>query len=180
MEYYKVDKSKPVKLDLGSGLNLYKGINNDELEQWIHQDGDKAYHVEIVCDWRDIPLESGVVDEFHSSDTIEHIPPWDKDVILKEWNRIMKIGCKVHLATPNFNFSCIQYATGKMTLQEAQQNLYGDRAGFYHVHYETYTVETLTETLEKYGFGELDFSESPGFPGTVWWIVVHCKKVRNV
>lgn len=177
---FEVDKTKPFKLDLGSGLNLYKGVNNDELEEWIHLDGDSAEHIEIICDWNKIPLENECVDFLHSSETIEHIPPWDKDTTLREWNRILKIGCECIFTTPNFDYSCIQYATGKMSLHEAQQNLYGDRAGYHHIHYGTYTMETLMETLEKYGFSDIDFSGSPGSSDLPWWLVVKCKKIRNV
>lgn len=176
---YKIDKSKPVKVDLGSGLNYYKGINNDEIGQWIHIDGDPAPHVEIVCDWVNIPIESGVVDELHSSETVEHIPPWDHEKTFTEWNRVLKIGGVFFGTTPNFNWSATQYAMGKMDYDTAQANLYGDRAGYHHVHYQTYTKETLTLLLEKYGFGEIDFSGSPGLPNTAWWLVFTCKKIKN-
>lgn len=174
-----IDYSKPVKVDLGCGINLYKGVNNDEIEDWIHIDGDPNVHIEIVCDWKKIPLPSGVVDEMHSSETVEHVPYWDRDIVFPEWNRILKMGARFFGSTPNFEYSAKQYTNGKMTYHEAMQNLYGDRAGYHHIHYQTYTFETLKELLEKYGFGEIDFSKSPGLPGTAWWIVFECKKVRD-
>jgi predicted SAM-dependent methyltransferase len=175
--YYPVDKTKPVKLDLGSGLNQMP-----EEDGWIHQDSHEAKGIEIVSDWKNIPLESGVVDIIRLGDVIEHIKPWEIDIVMKEWNRIMKIGCKCHLTTPNFLYSCQEFYLGKMDYNTAQQNLYGDRANFECTHYLTYTFESLKEILEKYGFGEIDFSESPGMSetSTAWWIVANFIKIKNI
>jgi predicted SAM-dependent methyltransferase len=172
---YVIDKSQPVKLDLGSGLNQMPHEDG-----WIHQDVSSANGIEIVCEWKKIPLESGIVDICRMGDIIEHIFPDDKDTILKEWNRILKIGAKVHLTTPNFDYSCREYTLGRMTLHEAQQNLYGDRMNQWSIHWGTYTLLTLRETLEKYGFGEIDFSESPGEKNCPWWIVANFIKINNV
>jgi predicted SAM-dependent methyltransferase len=173
--YYPVDKTRPVKLDLGSGLNQMAHSDG-----WIHQDGSPANGIEIVCDWENIPLESGVVDVIRLGDVIEHIPGWRLDVIMREWNRIMKIGCECLATTPNFDYSCEMYYKKKMTYHEAQQNLYGDRANYYCTHYLTYTFESLKLVLEKYGFGNIDFSGSPGLPSTAWWIVAKFNKIKDV
>ena len=177
---FKIDTSKPVKLDLGSGLLPYAGKNGDQIEEWIHQDAHPGNHIEIVCDWEDIPIGSGIVDEVYSSNTIEHIKPWKYDRILGEWNRIMKPGCKVYITTPNFSWICHLFANGQMGLQEALMNIYGDRIDEYHNHYVTFTKETLTETLEKYGFGDIDFSLSPGDPRDPWWLICTFIKIKNL
>lgn len=178
---YKIDKTKPVKVDLGCGLLPYAGKNGDEIEQWVHQDAHVGPHIEIVCDWENIPIESGIVDEVYSSNTIEHIKPWRYDQVLGEWNRIMKIGCKVYTTTPNFSWICHLFANGQMGLREAQMNLYGDGLDIFHNHFITFTKETLTEVLTKYGFGDIDFSLSPGDPNIdYWWLICTFVKIKNL
>jgi len=182
MKLYPIDKSKPVKIDLGSGINYYKGINDNEIDEWIHVDGDKAPHVEIVCDFaKGIPVETGIADEIHSSEVLEHIPPFLHDKIMKEFNRIMKIGCKCLFTVPNFEYTVREYYHGRMTYEIAQRNLFGDRENsYYHCHFQCFNKESATKFLEKYGFGNIDFSKSPGLPDIEWWLVIHCEKVKNV
>lgn len=180
-EFYPVDKSKLVKIDLASGINYYKGENNDEIDEWLHVDGDKADHVEVVCDFsKGISIETGIADMVHCSEFLEHIPLWQENQIMSEFNRIMKIGCHFFGSCPNLMYTCEEFAAGRMNFWYANRNLYGDGAGYYHTHYRLFTPEELTKFLEKWGFGEIDLSKSPGLPGTPFWLVFECKKVRSV
>ena len=185
--YYKFDKNKPVKLDIGSGINYYKGENDNEIEEWTHLDCDPAPHVEIVCRIENgIPIEDGVVDKLHSSEFIEHLPKWMEEPIMKEINRVMKIGAEFIGTTPSLKYSMEEYLAGRMTYREVMSNYYGDQfgtvenPGYQHCHYRLFDRQSLIEFLEKWGFGEIDLSRSPGNPLTSWWFVFSCKKIRNV
>lgn len=66
-------------------------------------------------------------------------------------------------------------------LQMAIQQIYAWMSNRFEYHYYTYTVQTLREMLEKHGFGNIDFSESPGDdhnPGRemAWWLVCTATK----
>jgi len=182
MEYYPIDKSKPVKIDLASGINYYKGKNNDEIDEWIHVDIDKAEHVEIQCNFAEgIPIESGIADEVHSSEFLEHIVNFHEVAIMSEFNRIMKIGCRFFGTTPNCIYSFKEFLAGRMDYDMMQRNLYGDRSNHYgHCHYRTFTEGELINFLERWGFGDINLSESPGRPAEPWWLVFDCVKVRDV
>lgn len=178
---YVIDKSQPVKIDLGSGINYYKGVNDDEIDEWIHVDTDTAPHVEIVCNFQNgIPIESNVADAVHASEVIEHIPKFFEAAIMSEFNRIMKIGCSFFGTTPNMTYSFEEYLAGRMPYKTVMANLYGDQFYYPHCHYRLFTEESIVEFLDKWGFGEIDLSNSPGRPSTPWWLVFSCKKVRNV
>jgi len=180
MECYQHHPKKVFKLDIGSGLNYYKGVNNDEIDEWIHLDGDPAPHVEIVCKWDNIPIEDGLVDTVHSSETLEHIPVWEMDKVMKEWNRIMKIGCHFFGTTPSLAYVCKEFTNGNMNYINTVRNLYGDGAGYHHTHYHLFTIDELKYFLTKYGFGEIDFSQSPGDSTAPFWIIFSCIKVKNI
>lgn len=66
-------------------------------------------------------------------------------------------------------------------LQLAMQQIYAWGSTAYEYHYYTYTVELLRAMLEKHGFAEIDFSESPGVDGNpdksmAWWLCVTAVK----
>jgi predicted SAM-dependent methyltransferase len=191
-QYLIIDTNKPVKIDIGAGDVNQKGKPNesegvlDTRDEWIHIDGRVGDHVEIVCDFAEIPLPDGIADEIFSGDTIEHIIPQNIDSSLREWNRITKIGGTFTGRCPNLHSTMVRYAKGEIPFQEAVNSLYGSQESIWQQHYITYTADTLKALLEKYGFGEVDLTGSPGYdkingtPNDSWWLVWTSKKIKNV
>jgi len=202
-----------VKISLGCGLHW-----KTPFEEWINIDGLKNDHTDLVCEFGSIPLPDKCADFLELGDTIEHIVPWRRDEILKEWFRIVKIGGKIRIGTPNFHRSMTQYTLhtlfGKLMpngwlditckdsigethsvkyhimgsdvspLEQARRNIYAWGTNAYEQHYHLYTMETLTEVLEQFGFGDIDFSDSPpqelNDPRNSWWFSLTATKLRNV
>lgn len=170
--------NKPLKVDIGCGVRNKK----TPLEEWTHLDGVAGEHIEIVCDFSEIPLKDGEADEIFSGDTIEHIVMQKRDQTLKEWNRILKVDGVFTGRCPNLHSTMIRYAKGELSLHDATGALYGSQENEWQQHYITYTADTLKELLELYGFGEVDLSGSPGSDDSLnsWWLVWSCKKMKNV
>jgi predicted SAM-dependent methyltransferase len=164
-----------MKLDIGCGQNQQK-----PLEEWTHLDGTTGEHIEIVCDWTQIPLPNASVEEMHFGDVIEHIPCWLHNETLGEWNRLLKKGGVFHGAMPNLDRIMKDYADGTHPLQDAINGLYGWADSKFQQHYMTYTKETLTKLMAKYGFAIDDFSESPGPKDRPWWLVFRGHKTADV
>lgn len=187
-----IDLNKPVKIDLGAGEKNKKGRAEpenglpDAMDEWIHIDGVWSEHIEIVCDFAEIPLPDGVADHIHSADTIEHIITNKIDKTLREWNRITKIGGIFTGNTPNLHMTMIRYSKGELSLQDTMGALYGSQDSMWQQHYVTYTADTLKALLEKYGFGEIDLTGSPGYnhetqtPHDSWWLVWKSVKVKDL
>ena len=167
-----------IKLDVGSGDHNLK----QPLEEWIRIDGCPGNNVNIVCDFGEIPLPDKHADILWNGDVIEHIPMWEHDRVLGEWNRLLKIGGSLEGQTPNLHRIMIDYTRGRLSLEDATNGLYGWHDSKWQQHYLTFTVQTLTELLTKYGFGEFDFTESPGSsdPHTAWWLCFKCKKIKDI
>lgn len=164
-----------MKLDIGSG-----GHNHMKpLEDWTHLDGTPGDHVEIVCDWKTIPLEDASVEEIHCGDVIEHIPCWELKETLGEWNRILKPGGIIHGSMPNIDRIMKDYAAGTHSFQDAVNGLYGWADSKWQQHYMTYTKETLTAMMAKHGFVIEDFSGSPGPVDRPWWLVFKGHKAAS-
>jgi predicted SAM-dependent methyltransferase len=172
----------PIKIDIGAGDKNKKGQEDGTLNEWIHIDGVAGEHIEIVCDFAEIPLPDGIADEIFSGDTIEHIITNKIDRTLKEWNRILKVGGKFTGRCPNLHSTMVRYAKGELSLQDAMGALYGSQDSMWQQHYVTYTADTLKALLEKYGFTDVDLTGSPGYnketgnPNDSWWLVWSCVK----
>ena len=165
-----------MKLDIGSG-----GHNHQKpLEEWTHQDGTPGDHVEIVCDWRTIPLATESVDEMHFGDVIEHIPVWSLDETLGEWNRLLKMGGVFHGSMPNIDRVMKDYAAGRLVFQDVVNALYGWADSPFQQHYMTYTKTTLSQMMVKHGFMIEDYSGSPGPEDRPWWLVFRGRKTARV
>ncbi len=168
-----------VKLSIGAGLHTKK-----PLDEWINMDGCVNPEIDLVCTFDKIPLPDKCVDVMELGDVIEHLVMWERDKILKEWFRLLKIGGSIRVSTPNLHRTMVDYANGKMDLKLAIQNIYAWMTTPYEQHYYTYTVETLTAVLEEYGFGNIDFAESPGDPNPdrrmSWWLVCHAVKLKDI
>jgi predicted SAM-dependent methyltransferase len=174
-----------LKLDIGAGDLATREAGNSlacqlPLEDWIHIDIQPGKHIEVVTDFGDLPYDDGTVDEIFVGDVIEHIPRWRTAEVLGEWNRVLKVGGKFSGRTPNLDRAMRDYAEGKITLDDALSAIYAGGKDEYHVHYISYTPTSLVQILERYGFGQVDLSQSPGPEERPWWLVFSCMKTRNI
>ena len=165
-----------IRLDVGSG-NLEtreqgRGLACQlPLDEWLHLDIQPGKHVEIVADFGELPFADGEVDELFAGDVIEHIPRWRTAAVLTEWARVLKVGGVFSGRTPNLERAVCDYAAGTLSLEEMLSAIYAGGADAYHVHYISYTPTSLTVTLERFGFGQVDLSQSPGRKDRPWWLV---------
>lgn len=171
-------KNPRVKIDLGCGSENKK----QPFDEWIHLDGREIEGIDLVCEFNNIPLSDECADEIFSGDTIEHLIMEERDKVLREWNRVTKVGGIFTGRCPNLHATMIRYAKGELSLKDATGALYGSQENKWQQHYITYTVETLRALLEQYGFGCIDFSESPGSydPNESWWLCWTCQKIKNL
>jgi predicted SAM-dependent methyltransferase len=90
------------KLEIGSG--------NRPLPGYEHLDIDPSCPDLQYCSSMDVvPVEDGAFDEIMSVHSIEHIG-WRKGLpTLKEWLRVLKVGGKVKIATPNLRWIAKAY-----------------------------------------------------------------------
>lgn len=165
-----------VKLDAGCGLNFYEREDTD----WIRMDGSSADGIDVVGNFKKMPFADNSIDLVHSSDTVEHFPQFELDIIMGEFNRIMKIGSKFIGTTPNL-FFCLKAAHEKThDFTWLIRNLYGDRNSYLDQHYILYTKDTLTEMFKKYGF-DIDFNTAWGDDDNNWaWLSFTAVKTRNI
>lgn len=104
---------KPLKLNLGCGICLYKGyVNIDKYvtKEYIKElikSGHKQALIErgskyLQADLRDLPFEDSTVDRIESIDVIEHFGFREVGGVINEIKRVLKPGCKAFIHTIDF------------------------------------------------------------------------------
>ena len=162
-----------MKLDIGCGLHWKEPLN-----EWTHLDINPNTHIEIVCDFGNIPVPDGSVEAIHLGDVIEHIQIYRQYDVLEEWRRIAQIGCVVTGTTPNIDSVMKRYARGELSLKDALiPNIYGWNDRPTEHHFINFTKETLTALFKKHGFEVTDFSGSPGPSDEPHWLVFKGRRV---
>lgn len=139
-------EEKTIKLHLGCGPIILPG--------WVNCDLYDS-NADIKCDVKDLSIfDTGTVDVIYASHIIEHFHYYEAFDVLREWYRVLKVGGKLILETPDMLASCQQFVNGN---EQDRINLYGHFfaqpwLGPGQVHKMLYTPTQLHWTLEQCGF----------------------------
>lgn len=86
-----------IKLNLGSGGDYIDGYTNVDL---YAERADERYDI------AKLPYTENSVDEIRGFHVIEHFDYMFAHEVMKEWHRVLKIGGRLHLETPDLLSSC--------------------------------------------------------------------------
>jgi len=84
------------KLEIGVGNNPQKD------NEWLHQDIRILPGVDLVCDAKKLPLPNESLTDIFSSHVIEHFSWREVKNVLIEWLRVLEIGGRLEIITPDF------------------------------------------------------------------------------
>lgn len=137
-----------VKLHLGCGWRNFG-------KEWIHIDNGDYEHLDYKSDVTSLPMiESESVDLIYASHVIAYFNRDEIIPILNEWNRVLKTGGVLRLATPDFKSMIELYHQGEIVIEEVLGPLYGkmDMDGVDIYHRTTYDLKSLKSILTRCGF----------------------------
>jgi predicted SAM-dependent methyltransferase len=137
-----------IQLNLGCGDHILPGYINCDLYC------DKA---DVMCNVNKLPFEDNSIDLIYSSHVIEHFDFKEGFDVLKEWYRVLKIGGKVVIETPDLLESCRKF------ISLSPQEQIGMYAHFFsepwtspgQCHKFLYTATQLKWTLEQCQFKDI-------------------------
>lgn len=176
-------KGKKLILDIGSGFDTPHYLQ--DLGQVTTLDMNEICNPSIVADWRNIPVQDQFFDIVHSSHCLEHTYFRESLNVLKEWQRVLKIGGELHLKVPNLQWAAKRIMDGTMekgNREEAERVmfvLYSAQLNHEDTHKSGYTPELLKKLLEQ----------SRAFKGIKVWtedkdghynIYARAKKVKHI
>ena len=140
------------KLHLGCGSKILPGYCNTDLENWSGK-------CDYVLDARDLSIfPDNRFELVYTRQMLEHIPPWDTMMALKEWYRVLNPGGKVRISVPDLKQIFEGWlVTGETTENEALKNIYGNTLPYEkryknRAHLTGFTFERLRRLLEEVGF----------------------------
>lgn len=108
------------KLNLGCQVHYFDG--------WINQEivtDDKDIKAEIYSDASNLPIDSGTIGFIYAGHLIEHYFPDTVDRALQEWYRVLNVGGKLVIVTPDCGKCFKMYAEGKFNIESVYQQVYG-------------------------------------------------------
>jgi len=158
-------------------LNLLfgAGTSNWNSKGWVNVDIRKVNTVDVVCDLsKTLPWKDNEVDKIHAESIIEHIPMGEQYVntikVLKEWNRVLKIGGMLTLKIPDLAALCGAYAIHSGTVISY---LYGKQDYPENTHVAGFSINVLKDIFSKTNF-EFAGTEKPDF--MPWEIEINGRK----
>lgn len=136
-----------MKINLGCGTNKIEGYLSVDIEKGVNPD--------ILCDisTQPLPIESNSVDEVVAFHFIEHITHRARPHVLKEIQRVLKVGCPLKLSYPEFSICAKNYLENSRGMRDFwRATLYGRQlwSGDYHV--APISSLDLIEELKALGF----------------------------
>ena len=146
---------KPIKLNLGCGL--------DKRKDYINIDVRKEVYPDIVLDLEKVPypFPDNFADEILAKDVLEHFSFRNVQSILKEWHRILKPNGRIIIQTPDFDQIVQKFYNGEIEKfgdpntplwYKLSYFLYGGQDYPENTHKCIFTKSELTKLLQQIGF----------------------------
>lgn len=141
-----------VKLHIGCG---WRDFGKD----WIHIDNGDYEHLDYKTDVSKLDMfEDNSADLIYASHVIAYFNRDEIVSVFNEWNRVLKSGGILRLATPDAESMIELYVDGKIALEEMLGPLYGkmkmDSIDIYHR--TTYDFKSLKKVLNFCGFEDVN------------------------
>ena len=173
-----------LKLNLGSGgVNLPGYVNID------YVDKREGIQPDINCDIRQLPYEDETVDEILSVHVIEHFYYWEFDKLLREWNRVLRVGGSLVTETPDLIQACREVLSNPSIVTgpgvESQRSMwvfYGDpkHRDPLMCHKWLFSPQSLATLLAAFGFEAFEITASQFKLKEPRDFRLECRKVRNL
>jgi predicted SAM-dependent methyltransferase len=145
------------RLNLGSGQTNYRGF--------INIDVCPSAYVHALAAGQHLPFDSNIFDEVLCADVIEHLDYEDGLHLLAEVNRVLRIGGRLIIVTPELEEIMLSYRSRFASHPQTIQHLFGDARD----HRFLYTATMLSKAIASTG---LSVSRIVTHWGPIWAHVV--------
>ncbi len=137
-------------------LRLNIGCGEKPQDGYVNVDFRALPGVDLVADAAALPLAPGSVSEIASFHLIEHFREHHvATVLLPHWRSLLRADGILRVVTPNWAVLVEQLRTGERTWREFKTVTFGLQDYSGDDHFALYTPESLSELLERGGFGSI-------------------------
>jgi len=158
----------PYWVEVGSG-----GYGRELWNQWIHCDPHvpvEGHHIEIKCyAWR-LPFENKSIERIYGRGMWEHLSYEQCDKAMMEWLRVLQAGGIIEFNFPPIDHYIQRYNDGRVDWLFLQHAIWGWQRFPEDCHLSGWTVNTITEFLNRYKDSFASIKIFPGFhliPGDI-------------
>jgi predicted SAM-dependent methyltransferase len=140
-----MEESKPIKLDIGAGLEPH-GEGYTCIDKYVIAPG------YINTDIGDLSMFADKsVEEIYSSHTLEHVSKREVIPVLKEWRRVLRPGGLLVIEVPDLAWVCQNWLR-RLTDDWHMDAIFGSQDDEGQYHKTGFTVEILQRDLKAAGF----------------------------
>lgn len=142
-------------------MKLNVGCGKKALSGWVNLDAVDGPGVDVVAEITDLPMQENSCQEVMAIHVLEHLYPWDADVALSEFMRVLAPGGRLVLELPDFRKCCLNIAN------DVRHHKHPDLLGLFGMfgdpkhrdprmmHRWGYTPETLGTLLLSHGYSRV-------------------------
>ncbi len=141
-------------------LRLHIGCGRKHFNSYVNIDKCRTSATDVVTEAWNLHgpaqnYDDGTIDEIYTSHMIEHLTPFEFQMALREWHRVLKLGGKLQIQCPNFELYVREWLEGDYGWRTGWgiTNIFGwsDR-GPGMMHKTGFTKESLEAITFKAGF----------------------------
>jgi len=134
---------------------LHIGCGNRYIPGFVHIDARKLPHVDYVASADKLDMfDNDSVDLIYACHVLEHFGRQEIEHVLREWYRVLKVGCVLRLAVPDFEKLAEVYQKTK-DIRLILGSLVGRQDYPENTHYVVFDYDSLSEALAKAGFKDI-------------------------
>jgi len=191
-----------MKLHLGCGSIYLQGYTNvdafvdkfaadcsiEELEPYTttfknyykygYCEGPRGTIADVKADFIDgLPFEDSSIEEIIMIQVLEHIPQYDRCMVLSEIQRVLQSGGSFIVGVPDVKETARLLSEAESLDEEewAIRLLHGTQRNKYSHHYCGYTKRTLQKLLSQYGFSKFE-----DLPNLNFYPAIYLRAVKRV
>jgi len=139
-----------------TGLKLNLGCGHIPLDGYINVDRRELPGVDVVADVGKLPFDEAEVEEIFSAHLLEHFPQEMLNrYLLPVWRTLLKPGGKLTAIVPDGEAMLTAISSGSYAFNDFREVLFGAQDYDGDFHFNLFTPQTLSETLQGAGFTKI-------------------------
>jgi predicted SAM-dependent methyltransferase len=136
-------------------VRVHLGCGTKRLDGWIHVDAQPQPLLDHQTTIDDLHMfQDNSIDEIYACHVLEHVGRREVIGVLKEWNRVLKVGGIVRISVPDFE-AVVDHYQEHRCLQDVMGLVVGGQRDNFDYHCILFTDRSIQDSLQQTGFHEV-------------------------
>ena len=150
-----------IKLNLGCSIYKLHDFINIDITPLITEatNGDYDIKPDVVADVRKLPYPDNYADFIYAGHLLEHFRWKETKAILKEWQRVLKVGGKLCITVPDCKWGADKFAKGEIDFTSFYAMIWGqENTTEAQEHKMMYDKEWLENTVKQLNWAKFEWN----------------------